>query len=53
MHIVALLSQKGGGGRTSLALRLATAAEEAGQQTLIIDLDPQATACNGDLTANV
>src|ERR1700722_3376034 len=45
MHIVALLSQKGGGGRTSLAVSLATAAEEAGQQTLIVDLDPQATAC--------
>jgi chromosome partitioning protein len=45
MHIVALLSQKGGGGRTSLAVSLATAAEETGRQTLIIDLDPQATAC--------
>jgi chromosome partitioning protein len=45
MHVIALLSQKGGGGRTSLTVSLATAAEEAGKQTLIIDLDPQATAC--------
>jgi chromosome partitioning protein len=45
MHVIALLSQKGGGGRTSLAVSLATAAEEAGHETLIIDLDPQATAC--------
>lgn len=45
MHVIALLSQKGGGGRTSLAVSLATAAEEAGLETLIIDLDPQATAC--------
>lgn len=45
MHVIALLSQKGGGGRTSLAVSLATAAEETGKETLIIDLDPQATAC--------
>jgi chromosome partitioning protein len=45
MYAIALLSQKGGGGRTSLAVSLATAAEEAGNDTLIIDLDPQATAC--------
>ena len=45
MHVIALLSQKGGGGRTSLAVSLATAAEEAGHETLIIDLNPQATAC--------
>lgn len=45
MHVIALLSQKGGGGRTSLTVSLATAAEEVGRQTLIIDLDPQATAC--------
>ena len=45
MYIVALLSQKGGGGRTSLTVSLATAAEEAGLETLIVDLDPQATAC--------
>jgi chromosome partitioning protein len=45
MHVIALLSQKGGGGRTTLAVSLATAAEETGLETLIIDLDPQATAC--------
>jgi chromosome partitioning protein len=45
MYVLALLSQKGGGGRTSLAVSLATAAESYGKQSLIIDLDPQATAC--------
>lgn len=45
MYVIALLSQKGGGGRTSLTVSLSTAAEEAGKQTLIVDLDPQATAC--------
>jgi chromosome partitioning protein len=52
MYVLALLSQKGGGGRTTLAVSLATAAEEAGLETLIIDLDPQATACKwGDRRA--
>jgi chromosome partitioning protein len=45
MYVIALLSQKGGGGRTTLSVSLATAAEEEGKQTLIVDLDPQATAC--------
>lgn len=45
MYTIALLSQKGGGGRTTFAVSLATAAEEIGKATLIIDLDPQATAC--------
>jgi chromosome partitioning protein len=45
MYVVALLSQKGGGGRTSLTVSLATAAEEVGLEALIVDLDPQATAC--------
>jgi chromosome partitioning protein len=45
MHTICLLSQKGGSGKTTLALSIATAAEKNGQQVLIIDLDPQATAC--------
>jgi chromosome partitioning protein len=44
MHIVALLSQKGGAGKTSLALHLAVAAEKAGQRCVVIDLDPQASS---------
>jgi chromosome partitioning protein len=45
MHVVCLLSQKGGSGKTSLSLSIACAAERFGKETLIIDLDPQATAC--------
>jgi chromosome partitioning protein len=46
MKTVALIAQKGGTGKTTLALSLAIAAERAGSTSVIIDLDPQATACN-------
>lgn len=44
MPTIAIISQKGGAGKTTLAIHLAAAAQEAGLVSLIIDTDPQATA---------
>lgn len=44
MFTVAILSQKGGAGKTTLVLHLAVAAEANGQLAAVIDLDPQASA---------
>jgi chromosome partitioning protein len=44
MLTVAVISQKGGAGKTTLALHIAVAAELAGYSTVLIDMDPQGTA---------
>ena len=44
MFTLALISQKGNVGKTTMAFSLAVAAAKAGQVAVILDVDPQATA---------
>jgi chromosome partitioning protein len=44
MKTIAIISQKGGAGKTTVAIHLAVAAEHRGMNTALFDLDPQASA---------
>src|ERR1700677_1836710 len=46
MKTIAIISQKGGAGKTTVAIHLAVAAEQRGMNTAIFDLDPQASAAS-------
>lgn len=57
MQVVAVLSLKGGVGKTTVVLGLAGAATQHGLRTLVVDLDPQANATSamnpGPTTATI
>ena len=44
MTTIAIVSQKGGSGKTTLAVHIATRAAQAGYESAVVDTDPQATA---------
>lgn len=44
MKTLAILSRKGGTGKTTIAVHLSVAAAQAGYTTALVDLDPQASA---------
>ena len=47
MGILAVVNQKGGVGKTTVALGLASAAMMRGRRSLVVDMDPQANATTG------
>src|SRR4051794_34558231 len=47
MGRIAVVNQKGGVGKTTVALGLASAAGAAGRRCVVVDLDPQANATTG------
>lgn len=46
MHVISFVTQKGGTGKSTLAINLAVTAEKAGEKVCLLDLDPQRTSAD-------
>jgi chromosome partitioning protein len=46
MKVISLICQKGGTSKTTTAINLAVEAISRGLEVVLIDLDPQVSACN-------
>jgi chromosome partitioning protein len=44
VHVIALVCQKGGAGKTTMAIHLAVEGDRRGYRTLLVDIDTQASA---------
>lgn len=53
MKVIAVMSQKGGAGKTTLAVHLASAASQRGLRVALFDSDPQQSACVWSRARNV
>ncbi len=47
MRTIAVINQKGGCGKTTISINLASTLAEAGNKTLLVDMDPQSHCAVG------